>query len=100
MAALYPGASNAATDLLDFLPGAVEHFLWDGTGSYCGTTGHMPAHQDWGACTMDALTPEIRRMRARRRITMQAFTFTIDATGCVASVEVQPAVGRSCAIKT
>jgi hypothetical protein len=92
MAALYPGASNEATVLLDFLQGAVEHFLWDGMGSCCGMTGHMPAHQDGGACTMDALTAEIRRMRARGRITMQAFTFTIDATGCVASVDVQAAV--------
>lgn len=50
--------------------------------------GHMPAHQDGGNCTIDALTPEIRHMRARNRITHQAFTFTIDATGGVASVDV------------
>ena len=92
MAALYPGANNAATDLLDFLEGAVEDLLWNGTRSYCGMTGHMPAHQDSGKCTIDALTAEICRMRARGRITMQAFTFTIDATGCVASVEVHAAV--------
>lgn len=77
--------------LLDFLQGAVEGLLWDGTRSYCGMTGHMPAHQDSGKCTIDVLTGEIRRLRAQGRITMQAFTFTIDATGSVASVEVHAA---------
>ena len=85
MDALYPGAHNQATVLLDFLQGAVPD-------SCCATTGHMPAHQDGGKCTIDALTPDIRRMRARGRITMNAFTFTIDATGGVASVVVAAAV--------
>ena len=88
MPTLYPGARNSASVLLDFLQGAVEHTLWDGTDSCYDMKGHMPAHQDGGNCTIDALTPEIRHMRARNRITHQAFTFTIDATGGVASVDV------------
>lgn len=84
MQSLYPGARNHTAVLLDFLQGAIE-----ATGGDChDMRGHMPSHQDAGPCTIDALTPEIRRMRANRRITMQAFTFVIDATGNLASVEI------------